>query len=206
MALPAIALVVSMMAATAFAGSPTPGTHPTKVVGNLTTDDIIIIEGEDVEEVMGKKATDLGFSESELQKEVDKVDSKIKAADLTVYVTFGAYLKSDYENNGPEVKGSERTVDLGGENTITVTCESESTDAVLVFHFVNGAWKLVGKADSTTTVTFTVSTLSPFAVVKASAKSSAQTGEYAGAYIVMVAVALVAAGAIFAIRAKKATK
>ena len=206
MALPAIALVVSMMAASAFAASPTPGTHPVKVVGNLTEDEIIIIDGEDVEGVMGKKATDLGLSADTLQMEVDKVDKNIKAADLEVYVTFGAYLRSDYESNGPETKGSERHVYLGGENTITVSCASESTDAVLVLHFEEGAWKIVGKADSTTTVTFTVSYLSPFAVVKASAPSSAQTGEYAGAYIVMVAVALVAAGAIFAIRAKKATK
>ena len=201
MALPALALVVSMMAASA-----TPGTHPVKVVGNLTEVEIIIIDGEDVEGVMGKKATDLGLSADTLQKEVDKVDKNIKAADLEVYVTFGAYLRSDYESNGPETKGSERHVYLGGENTITVSCASESTDAVLVLHFEEGAWKIVGKADSTSTVTFTVSYLSPFAVVKASAPSSAQTGEYAGAYIVMVAVALVAAGAIFAIRAKKATK
>ena len=50
-----------------------------------------------------------------------------------------------------------------------------------------------------------VSDLSPFAIAKASATTSAQTGEYAGTYIIMVAVALVAAGAVFAIRAKKAS-
>lgn len=51
-----------------------------------------------------------------------------------------------------------------------------------------------------------INDFSPFLVFKATVKASAQTGEYAAPYIIMVSVALVACGAIFAVRAKKATK
>lgn len=201
-ALPTMAVVVSMFAASVFAASPTAGTKPISVSGGgYSVDDIIIIEDEDLEGVDGEKATDLGFSAKELQKEVDKIDSSIDAKDLEVFYTFGAYLKSDYTGSGHEA-----TVDLGDDVTIRVSCDSESTDAVLVFHYVDDEWEIVGKADSTSSVKFTVDSLSPFAVAKASAESSAQTGDYAGTYIIMVAAALVAAGAVFAIRAKKATR
>ncbi|MBR6960769.1 MAG: hypothetical protein IKH76_09860 [Clostridiales bacterium] len=206
-ALPTMAVVVSMFAASVFAASPTAGTKPISVSGGgYSVDDIIIIEDEDLEGVDGEKATDLGFSAKELQKEVDKIDSSIDAKDLEVFYTFGAYLKSDYDANGPETAGNYRNVDLGDDVTIKVSCDSEDTDAVLVFHYVDDEWQIVGKADSTSSVKFTVDSLSPFAVAKASAETSAQTGDYAGTYIIMVAVALVAAGAVFAIRAKKATK
>ena len=48
--------------------------------------------------------------------------------------------------------------------------------------------------------------LSPFYLYTATAKSSAQTGDFAPAYIAMISVALLSCGVIFAIRAKKATK
>ena len=51
-----------------------------------------------------------------------------------------------------------------------------------------------------------INSFSPFLVFKATVKASAQTGEYAAPYIIMISVALVSCGAIFAIRAKKATK
>lgn len=51
-----------------------------------------------------------------------------------------------------------------------------------------------------------INDFSPFLVFKATVKASAQTGEYAAPYIIMISVALVSCGAIFAIRAKKATK
>lgn len=54
--------------------------------------------------------------------------------------------------------------------------------------------------------TVTVDNFSPFYVFTAASKTSPQTGDFAPAYIAMVGVALVSCGAIFAIRAKKATK
>ena len=52
-----------------------------------------------------------------------------------------------------------------------------------------------------------ISDFSPFGIYAGkTTASSPQTGEYAPAYIAMISVALVSCGAIFAIRAKKASK
>ena len=208
MSLPVIGVVVAMLGASVFAASPSAGTHPISVddpSGYLTVDNIIIIDGEDLKTVKGMKATELGISKDDLQAEVDKVDSKIDAADLEVVHTFGAYYAPDYEANGEHIEWHYINPQ---PFTFRVSFNSDSSDAVIVLHFDSNLdqWVIVGTADSTSSVSATVSNLSPFAIVKASPASSSQTGEYAGAYIVMVAAALAACGAVFAIRAKKATR
>ena len=47
---------------------------------------------------------------------------------------------------------------------------------------------------------------SPFAIYVGSPTTSPQTGDFAPAYLAMISVALISCGAIFAIRAKKASK
>ena len=51
-----------------------------------------------------------------------------------------------------------------------------------------------------------ITSFSPFYVFTATSKTSAQTGDFAPAYIAMIGVALVSCGAIFAVRAKKDSK
>ena len=51
-----------------------------------------------------------------------------------------------------------------------------------------------------------VTSFSPFYVYVGAPATSPQTGDFAPAYIAMISVALISCGAIFAIRAKKATK
>ena len=51
-----------------------------------------------------------------------------------------------------------------------------------------------------------INDFSPFAIYVGSPTTSPQTGDFAPAYIAMISVALISCGAIFAIRAKKATK
>lgn len=51
-----------------------------------------------------------------------------------------------------------------------------------------------------------VTSTSPFYVYAAKKNSSAQTGDFVPAYVAMIAVALMSCGAIFAVRAKKASK
>ena len=51
-----------------------------------------------------------------------------------------------------------------------------------------------------------VTSFSPFYIYVGAASTSPQTGDFAPAYIAMISVALISCGAIFAIRAKKATK
>lgn len=51
-----------------------------------------------------------------------------------------------------------------------------------------------------------VTSFSPFYIYVGAPATSPQTGDFAPAYIAMISVALISCGAIFAIRAKKATK
>jgi hypothetical protein len=51
-----------------------------------------------------------------------------------------------------------------------------------------------------------ITDFSPFFVYVGAPETSPQTGEFAPAYIAMISVALISCGAIFAIRAKKASK
>lgn len=51
-----------------------------------------------------------------------------------------------------------------------------------------------------------IQSASPFYLYVSNKKSSAQTGDFVPAYVAMIAVALMSCGAIFAIRAKKASK
>ena len=210
--LPVIGVVVAMLGASVFAASPSAGTHPISAVdsyGHDYTNDIIIIDGEDLLNVSGKKGTDLGLSKADLQAEVDKINDKVDASDLEVVHTFGAYFSEDYNRpdgldgrpGGPRVETYRRSP--SNPLTIRVSYSSSSDDVILVLHFEDGAWKIVGSADTTSSVKFSVTSLSPFAILKASPASSAQTGEYASPYLVMVASALVACGAIFAIQARK---
>ena len=212
MTLPVIGIVVAMLGASVFAASPSAGTHPISAVDSYGfdyTNSIIIIDGEDLLHVNGVKGTDLGISKADLQAEVDKINDKVDAAELEVVHTFGAYFAEDYNRpdgldgrpGGPRVETYRRSPT--NPLTIRVSYSSSSDDVILVLHFENGAWKIVGKADTTSSVKFSVTSLSPFAIVKASPASSAQTGEYASPYLVMVASALVACGALFMIHAKK---
>ena len=163
MALPVIGIVVAMLGASVFAASPSTGILVKATAGDgtdLLTEDpthgkIVIVDGQDDQNVMGKKGTDL-ISADLINSTVN--NSKFDASSFTVVKVFDAH----YE--------------VGGVPT------------ALPADFV------------------VQNSLSPFAIIKATAATSAQTGEYAGAYIIMVAVALTACGAVFAIRAKKASK
>ena len=208
MALPIVGIVVAMLGSAVFASSPGPGVPPIEVDG-YPLDEIIILENEDLMGVMGKKGTDL-IDASTLQTEINKQNPKLKAEDSVVFFTFGGYIKSDIWGGTPHID-MHTIFPSGSPVTIRIGYETDPNDVVIVLHFVQtpgttGSWHIVGNADTPTSLKFTVSGLSPFAVVKVSPKSSSQTGEYAGTYIIMVATALVACGAVFAIRAKKASK
>ena len=92
--------------------------------------------------------------------------------------------------------------------TVTVyTTISANEIGILVHKCSDGSVEVLdvekGAVDS---LSGTVNEFSPFLVYKIAVQSSSQTGEYATPYIVMISVALVACGAVFAVRAKKATK
>jgi len=89
-----------------------------------------------------------------------------------------------------------------GNKTVTfLGLDANAGDVFVVLHEGGNFELVVGDAP-----VIVVSDCSPFYVFKISVQSSAQTGEYAAPYIAMISVALLACGAVFAVRAKKATK
>lgn len=207
MALPTMALVVSMLGASVFAATSSPvsallksatGKNGENLLNNADgKGSIVIVDDQDDQKVLGKKATEL-VSAADITSAVN--NSKFDAAKFEIVKTFDAH----YE----DATGTPAALPAAlSPVTVDINFSATDTEAVLILHYENGAWKIVGKsvAKAVSVETFEVSDLSPFAIAKASATTSAQTGEYAGTYIIMVAVALVAAGAVFAIRAKKAS-
>lgn len=191
MALPIVGIVVAMLGASVFAagGSSTAGAiSATDANGDPLGDKITITRNTDKIGVKGKKVdaiTTSGFTPA----------SGFKASDYEIVEEFDVSISAGY---------TEANIDF----PITIKMDSNTSgDDVVVFHDVGaaGTWVKCGTG-SGSTVTFTADSLSPFAIAKAAASKSAQTGEYAGTYIIMVATALVACGAVFAIRAKKASK
>ena len=92
-----------------------------------------------------------------------------------------------------------------GKKTVTFTgLASNAGDVFVVVHYSYQTGE--EEYEVSTSPVITVTDWSPFAVFKIAVASSAQTGEYAAPYIVMIAGALVACGAVFAVRAKKATR
>ena len=207
MALPTMALVVSMLGASVFAATSSPvsallksatGKNGENLFNNADgKGSIVIVDDQDDQKVLGKKATDL-ISAADITSAVN--NSKFDAAKFEIVKTFDAHYE-DATGTPAALPDDLKPV------TVDINFSATDTEAVLILHYENGAWKIVGKsvAKAVSVETFEVSDLSPFAIAKASATTSAQTGEYAGTYIIMVAVALVAAGAVFAIRAKKAS-
>ncbi|SCW59372.1 hypothetical protein SAMN02910456_02060 [Ruminococcaceae bacterium YRB3002] len=187
MTLPVIGVVVAMLGASVFAASPTPGAiKAVDASGKDLGDKIVITRNTSEQGVKGKTLADIGL-EAGNKDFKDSEFTVVEELDISVNTAAGWTL-----------------ADI--EFPIAVTIDpGTSGDAIVGAHYTGKWGELVSGSSSEITLK-AESTLSPFLIAKASASSSAQTGEYAGAYIVMVAVALVAAGAVFAVRAKKATR
>ena len=120
----------------------------------------------------------------------DKVKAVNSEADLANAELVAAYDITDTSKSH-----------AGDEVLITFTGVQQNTgDVFVVFHDGYDEYQ-VG-----TTPSITVTSASPFYIYRITVKGSAPTGQYATPYIVMVSVALVACGAVFAVRAKKASK
>ena len=98
--------------------------------------------------------------------------------------------------------GIKENVQHTGNRTVTFTGISSNPGDVFVIFHIGNSFEYVVTSDTS----ITTSDFSPFIVYRIAVQSSAQTGEYVAPYIVMIAGALVACGAVFAVRAKKATR
>ena len=102
------------------------------------------------------------------------------------------------------------TYDLAGNNPHTVLFEVTvaAGQHVIVIHekSANSYDFAIDEYDEGLVCISGVTSFSPFYIYVGGPTNSPQTGDFAPAYIAMISVALISCGAIFAIRAKKATK
>ncbi len=197
--LPIIVLVIfSVMSCTAFAAEESPTNDLFKVVDNNGNGDDITnkFKGEKLNVADGFSLSSI----SGLQAEIKKYDKELKVSD------FKFKTGADIFVNTPD--GS-----VGGKPwRIYLTSYSVPKGSIGIFVHVDDNGKVAGfrvfKGDGKSNNVYLngVKSCSPFYLYTAKAKSSAQTGDFVPAYVAMIAVALMSCGAIFAIRAKKASK
>jgi len=101
------------------------------------------------------------------------------------------------------------TYDLEGRNPHTVyfpVSLAENEYAIVIHNGKNGFAFNICTGPLSEVYISGITDFSPFAIYVGSPTTSPQTGDFAPAYIAMISVALISCGAIFAIRAKKASK
>ena len=122
-----------------------------------------------------------------LDDDIEAVNSEAKRSDAQLVASY------NIKNNAAVPDGIKKVTFLG--------LEAKAGDVFVVLH-EGGAYEISVGSEPV----IVVSNCSPFYVFKISVQSSAQTGEYATPYIVVLAGALVACGAVCVVRAKKATR
>ena len=125
------------------------------------------------------------------------VEDKVKAIDSNLKI-------DDFKGVvGYEIKALASATLPSGPYKVEVQ-NAVASNEVYIFVHADGSYEFAVAKGGKPTVT--VDTFSPFYVYTATSQTSPQTGDFAPAYIAMISVALISCGAIFAIRAKKATK
>ena len=182
LALPVICIVVAMIGMAVMASSSSKGFKVFDAQGDEITNlfDGAPLSGTDLSSVSG------------LQDKLTAANKDLKIADLKFVVGY---------NITPNVTLG---VDEPFPHKVVIPCDIGENEYAALIH--DGVCVAVVKGKLTEATFEGIDGYSPFLVYKATAKTSAQTGEYAAPYIIMISTALVACGAIFAIRAKKATK
>jgi len=191
LALPVVCVVVAMIGASVMAaGSAAKNFKVEDEAGNDITknysyDDYRSTYSDDEVAEIVKSMTE----DDELVSKVAAVNDKANVADADLVIM--------YDINEDVVTAGKKTVTFTG-------LSSNAGDVFVIVHFsyTTGQAEYV-VSDSPV---ITVSDWSPFAVFRIAVTSSAQTGEYATPYIVVLAGALVACGAVCVVRAKKATR
>ena len=186
LALPVIGLVVAMFSVAVLAASPAKGF---KVYDKNMKDVTSEFNGEAITTTTFDPSTISGIQDALTAKDKD-----LKVGDFKYVIGYDIEPKGTAADTPYTV---EITVDLG-ENEYAIVVHLNDDGSLDRYEIVKGKASYVRISS--------INSLSPFLVFKASVKASAQTGEYAAPYIIMISVALVSCGAIFAIRAKKATK
>ena len=135
--------------------------------------------------------------------DIPGIDAELTAKDKDLKASEFSYLV------GWDVEPNTGYAADEGPYRVFITADIGANDYAIIVHLHDDGtldkYEIIKGATSELSIGG-INDFSPFLVFKATVKASAQTGEYAAPYIIMVSVALVACGAIFAVRAKKATK
>ncbi len=189
LALPVICVIVAMMGISVMAASPCSGSwHVHDKAGNHVNQyfkgDPIANPNLDLSTVSGLKAA---------------VEAKgLELSDFTFKSAFDVYrdnsVSYDLAANNPHTVLFQVTV-AAGQHVIVIHEKSANSYDFAIDEYDEGLVCISG-----------VTSFSPFYIYVGGPTNSPQTGDFAPAYIAMISVALISCGAIFAIRAKKATK
>ena len=187
--LPVICVIVAMMGISVMAASPCSGSwHVHDKAGNHVNQyfkgDPIANPNLDLSTVSGLKAA---------------VEAKgLELSDFTFKSAFDVYRDTtvtyDLAANNPHTVLFEVTV-AAGQHVIVIHEKSANSYDFAIDEYDEGLVCISG-----------VTSFSPFYIYVGAPENSPPTGDFAPAYIAMISVALISCGAIFAIRAKKATK
>lgn len=189
LALPIVAIVVALFGVSVMAASPCSGSWHVhdkahNHVNQYFKGDPIANPNLDLSTVSGLKAA---------------VEAKgLKLSDLTFKSAFDVHrdttVEYDVAGNNPHTVLFEVTV-AAGQHVVVIHKTGDNSYDFAIDEYDEGLVCISG-----------VTSFSPFYIYVGAASTSPQTGDFAPAYIAMISVALISCGAIFAIRAKKATK
>ena len=189
LALPIVAIVVALFGVSVMAASPCSGSWHVHDKDNIHVNqyfkgDPISNPNLDLSTVSGLKAA---------------VEAKgLKLSDFTFKAAYDVYRDTtvtyDLEGNNPHTVLFQVTV-AAGQHVVVIHETGANSYDYAIDEYDEGLVCISG-----------VTSFSPFYIYVGAPSTSPQTGDFAPAYIAMISVALISCGAIFAIRAKKATK
>ena len=189
LALPIVAIVVALFGVSVMAASPCSGSWHVHDKDNIHVNqyfkgDPIANPNLDLSTVSGLKAA---------------VEAKgLKLSDFNFKAAYDVYRDTtvtyDLAANNPHTVLFEVTV-AAGQHVVVIHKTGDNTYDFAIDEYNEGLVCISG-----------VTSFSPFYIYVGAPETSPQTGDFAPAYIAMISVALISCGAIFAIRAKKATK
>lgn len=189
LALPIVAIVVAMFGISVMAASPCSGSWHVHDKDNIHVNqyfkgDPISNPNLDLSTVSGLEAA---------------VEAKgLKLSDFNFKAAYEVYRDTTVD------------YDLTGRNSHTVLFEVTvaAGQHVIVIHKTGGSSYdfAIDEYNEGLVCISGVTSFSPFYIYVGGPQNSPQTGDFAPAYIAMISVALISCGAIFAVRAKKASK
>lgn len=186
--MPIIAVIVAMLGISVMAASPCSGTWH---VHDKNDKDVC-------EYFQGNEISNPNWDLSK----VPGLEAAIKAKGLEIK---DLKFKAGYEVH----RDTTVEYDLEGRNPHTVyfpVSLAENEYAIVIHNGKNGFAFNICTGPLSEVYISGINDFSPFAIYVGSPTTSPQTGDFAPAYIAMISVALISCGAIFAIRAKKASK